>query len=735
MNRILLATMSLGIGGAETHILELALELRRRGIDVHVASNGGVYVSSLEDAGIVHHQIPMHRRSVPSMLKSLLLMRRLIKREKPDIVHAHARIPGFICGLLSKLMRFSFVTTAHFDFETGHGLRYFTNWGKKAIAVSDDIKDYLVSNYNLIPDDVIVTVNAVDTERFSPDVSPSAFIGQYGLDSSVATICYVSRLDDNAALSARLVIGIAPELHSRIPGIRIVIVGDGSIYDELNAAAAEANSIIGSNSVILTGMRTDVEEVLAAADLFVGVSRSALEALSVGVPVVLAGNEGYLGLFTPEKLAPAKATNFTCRECGQATQELLLDEIVRFFTATSEDEKSQLSVFGRSLILADYSVKRLADDCQSVYEAAAKRPLSIVMSGYYGYKNAGDEAILQSVHQNISEVRDDVSITVLSSDPVDTKRNYGCNAVKRFRLFSVLKAIRNCDLLVSGGGSLLQDATSTRSLLYYLFIINAAKRRGKKVMLYSNGIGPVRKKGNRHRVARAVNRADIITLRDADSLEELREIGVVRDDIRVTADPVFSLRKPADDEIARVRAKYRLPDAPFLTVSIRDRPDTESFCETIASICDGVHERSGREILFISMQADKDDAVNRRVRAMMKSSSYIVEGRQTAEELMCIIGASDAVFGMRLHALIFAARMGVPYASLVYDPKVSAFTSATSMPSAGDVEKPDADLALEAILQLLERRDEYAEALSTKVTEFELAVTEDTSLLLGLLAR
>ena len=719
--------MSLGVGGAETHILELSLELASRGYEVHVASNGGLYVASLENAGIYHYQVPMHVRSIPSILKSFFVMRKLIKRLSPDVVHAHARIPGFICGLLHKLMRFTFVTTAHFDFEVGHGLRYLTNWGQKTLAVSDDIKNYLIDDYGLAPDDVIVTVNGVDTMRFSPAATKPEG------EPSRPVIVSVSRMDDNAAFTARLLIDAAPQLHARIPGVQIVLVGDGNIYDELCKKAASVNEQTGSQTILMTGMRTDIEAILAKADLFVGVSRAALEALSEAVPVILSGNEGYLGLFTPEKEHIARATNFTCRNCGIPSQDLLIKEITDFFESVSGPERKELGDFGRRMVISDYSVKRMTDDCVAAYESASRRACRIVMSGYYGFKNAGDEAILQSVHQSLSAKQSDVSITVLSSDPADTRQRYKCNAIKRFSPRGVLKTIRESDILISGGGSLLQDVTSTRSLLYYLFIINTAVRKHKKVMLYSNGIGPIRKKRNRRRVARALSRTDVITLRDTASLEELRALGVMRSDVRVTADPVFSLRKPSNAEIAEAREKYELPAVPYLAVSLRTWAETDGFTRTIARLCDSVHDITGREIVFISMQSGKDDAVADEVRAMMKAPSYIVAGLPAADELMCIIGASDAVLGMRLHSLIFAARMGVPFAGLVYDPKVSAFLSAMSMPSAGDVAALDADFALTTIIQLFDCRSEYNEVLRQKSEALEKAAAEDPALLISLI--
>lgn len=201
------------------------------------------------------------------------------------------------------------------------------------------------------------------------------------------------------------------------------------------------------------------------------------------------------------------------------------------------------------MIFQYYSVRRMAADCLAMYEQVRRRKYQVVMSGYYGFSNAGDDAILEAIHQSILEASGEVGVTVLSNDPRETQRHYGMNAIPRFRFWKVFGALRRCDALLSGGGSLLQDRTSTRSLLYYLSIVRCAEWMGKPVMLYANGIGPVQKPANRRRVKRAVERAALVTLRDHSSARELVEMGVERPDLHVTADPVFNL-DPAPKERA-----------------------------------------------------------------------------------------------------------------------------------------------------------------------------------------
>jgi len=184
--KIFMATMGLGIGGAETHIVELAKELKARGHEVVIASNGGVYVAEVEEAGIRHYAVPMHRRSVGDMLRSRTLLRRILREERPDIVHAHARIPAFLCGTLQRELGFPFVTSCHGVFQVSGMLKLLSNWGQRTLAVSEDIRDYLIQEYGVPAGHITLTINGIDTEKFSPEVSGAAvreeFLPRYYLD-------------------------------------------------------------------------------------------------------------------------------------------------------------------------------------------------------------------------------------------------------------------------------------------------------------------------------------------------------------------------------------------------------------------------------------------------------------------------------------------------------------------------------------------------------------------------
>ena len=139
---------------------------------------------------------------------------------------------------------------------------------------------------------------------------------------------------------------------------------------------------------------------------------------------------------------------------------------------------------------------------------------NILISGYYGFDNIGDESILRTLVTSLRERIPDCSLTVLSHDPAATREKYGVEAVERMSPLAIARAVRRCDMLISGGGSLLQDVTSSKSLHYYLAIIRFAQLLGKKVFIYSQGIGPIEKDADRRATARALRRADGIVVVD-----------------------------------------------------------------------------------------------------------------------------------------------------------------------------------------------------------------------------
>lgn len=296
---------------------------------------------------------------------------------------------------------------------------------------------------------------------------------------------------------------------------------------------------------------------------------------------------------------------------------------------------------------------------------------NILISGYYGFQNSGDDALLLAIAQDLRQYCPELSLTVLSANPKKTAADYGIAAVNRMNPFALLRALSRCDLLLSGGGTLIQDRTSTQSLLYYLTIIRLAGLFGKKVMLYSNGIGPLQEK-HRAITRHVLNRVQLITLRDPASEAELVRIGVDRPAIYLTADPAFSLEPACPEQGRRLLSSCGLsPDKTTICLSVRPWKELpQDFESILATAADELCRRYDAQCVLLPMQPQKDTELCRKIAEKMQSPCALLPPVGIRETL-AVIGACSLCIGMRLHSLIYAVSRGVPVVGLVYDPKIS----------------------------------------------------------------
>jgi len=671
--KILMTLMGMEIGGAETHVLELSKTLQRMGLDVHVVSNGGVYVRELEDCGIKHYRVPLHNKQFINVFSSYRAVRKIVVENDIGLVHAHARIPAFICGLLQKRLKFKLVTTAHGQFSVAFPFNMLSNWGDKVLAISQDIKDYLLAHYKVREENISLTVNGIDTDKFSPDTDPAGLIEELGLRPDTKKIVSVCRLDslDSISLPAYKLIEAAEGI-AKAHDIEIIIVGDGDDYDDIKAAAERVNSHTGRKLIHTIGQRTDINRFLAIADVFVNAARASLEAMSAARPVILAGGAGYMGILNEDSKDDAVRTNFTCRGYEPVTAKKL-EKDIKTLLQMPDHEKAALGQMGRELVKSLFSLEKMAKDSIAVYEETLKPPPhNVVISGSYGVNNSGDDIILQSIVQNLRSYHKDINITVLSSNPKETRARFGVDAIYRFNFVWVFLRLIRTGLLITGGGNLIQDETSTKSLIYYLWVINTARRLKTKNMLYAKGIGPINHAGNISRVRRSLNRVDLITLRENESLDVLKEIGITGPHVYLTADAVFAL--PPASDCSNYLAELGVT-GPFFAISLRswahNPPDLE---KQVAAFADHIVETYGYQAVFVPMRADQDVDISRKAMALMKQPAVLAEpAPQDFNQARAVMGAATFALAMRLHALIYAMEKGVPCIGLVYSPKIRQF--------------------------------------------------------------
>ncbi len=361
----------------------------------------------------------------------------------------------------------------------------------------------------------------------------------------------------------------------------------------------------------------------------------------------------------------------------------------------------------------------------------------VVISGYIGFRNSGDEAVLMAILQDLRSVAPDLDITVLSRRPEETTAAYGVHSVDRFSPRAVLKALRACDMLISGGGSLVQDVTSNRSLFYYLAIIWLARWLRRKVFVYANGVGPVRRTLNRLLTSRVLNQVDFITLRDQASASELERLKVRRPRIAVTADPVFGLRPaPAEriDEILRAEGLESSPsDGPLVGISVRRWEEMERWGRVVAAAADNLVEKHGARIIFIPMEFPGDVEVSQWIAGRMRRQARILAGRYASTEYLGLVGRLDLLLGMRLHSLIFAARQGVPLVGLEYDPKVRGVLHAIGRRVAGHIDTISSQALVAASNTALAGREEARQGIAARLDNLERLARQNASLAIELL--
>ena len=358
----------------------------------------------------------------------------------------------------------------------------------------------------------------------------------------------------------------------------------------------------------------------------------------------------------------------------------------------------------------------------------------IVVSGYYGARNGGDEAILAAIIEVLTGLDQELNITVISSDPQDTHKRHGVNAIGFTNFTQIVTELKQSDLLISGGGSLLQNVTSGRSLYYYLGIISLAKLLHCPVMLYAQGIGPIYGTFARKLMQFIGNRLDLITVRDEGSLEELARLGITRPHIECTADPVLAI-KPVDKQAGQeILAAYAVKSMrPLIGISVREWRGWQYYKDVLAETVHRIGAQLGAQVVFLPMQFPEDLIVAKSIAIAAKSDAVVLEREYSTAELLSLVGNMDLVLSIRLHALIFAGVMGVPLLGISYDPKIDRFLSSLGEKSVGTLENITADKLTEEISILWQNRREIHSVSSRKLKELRQAAAKNATLALSLL--
>lgn len=328
----------------------------------------------------------------------------------------------------------------------------------------------------------------------------------------------------------------------------------------------------------------------------------------------------------------------------------------------------------------------------------------VALSGYYGFGNLGDEAVLSGAARGLRQVLgNQCRLLAFSADPEATRAMHGLDACAR-GLVSVWRAMGRADVLVSGGGSLLQDATSARSLLYYLAVMAVARARGAGVVWLAQGIGPVRRRWLRWLVGRFARWADAVTVRDEASRTALVAMGADRERIRVTADAAWLLAGATREREKPGAAGEQGPRRQGMRLAVAWREwrgqavSSEEAGRALGRAL-AVAVRGPCHVRVVALQPGRDvgachvvaAGVTRGWRAEARGGRDETDPEGGLEATAEVAPADperavrwlaqfDAVIGVRLHALVLAALAGVPFVAVGYDPKVEGFLGQVRWP-------------------------------------------------------
>ncbi len=668
------------VGGAKTHVLSLLHGLNQTETVQLVCFMEGPFAQEARDLGI-----PVTVITGRNPIYVCRQVAELIRQKQFQIIHCHGSRANMIGAMLHKTLTVPVVTTVHSDYRLDYLGRFFSRitYGTinkislrcldYHIGVSDSMVELLISR-GFDPQAMFSIYNGVDFTPVIPIQDRKAYRDQIGLQVPDCGVVFGIA----ARLSAVKDVGTAIRAFSRVakekPDVRLLIAGDGEQAEELKRLAEQT---CPEGSVVFAGWVSDMASFYGAIDvnMLTSLSETFPYALTEGarqhlptiascvggVPALI--EHGITGLLFEAQDDAGLA------KCMKAMAE---DPALRKRLAEGLYQKAS----------REFSVEATVERQKAIYQIILCRESrkdgkrkGVLICGAYGKGNAGDDAILEAIIQQMHEIDPDMPLFVLSRTPKETMIRYRIGAIHTFHILKWLKTLKKTKLYINGGGSLIQDVTSSRSLQYYLWNIRLAHWMGNKVLMYGCGIGPVNRPRNRKRAGKVIDQCvDVITLREDNSLQELQQLGVQKPVVKVTADPAILLPPASDDQVESFMLTNGLePGQAYMLIVLRPWPMVQEKMDAVLNMICYANKKYGLLPVFYALEPKRDLPLAEEMAKRLDLQSYILTAPNVGGIITGLMERMQVVVSMRLHALIFAAGSSARLIGIVYDPKVRNF--------------------------------------------------------------
>lgn len=287
---ILYIANHLNTGGITSYLLTLVSGLKKRGHNIYIASSGGVKLPRFIEKGVNFVRIPIKTKQElsPKIILSMIKLYGIIKKNNIGLIHSHSRTTQVLGCLLSKTTGVTHIFTCHGFFKRRPLRRIFPCWGRKVIAISQQVKEHLINDFGVPRDDIILIHNGIDVKKFEPHSAEKKEQARFKLGlSKGAVIGIVARLSD--VKGHAYLIEAFKNVLEKTPDAQLLIAGEGKMKDELVSLTQRLG--IGKSVYFIPEVE-DTNDVLSAIDVFVmpslkeGLGLALMEAMACGLPVV-----------------------------------------------------------------------------------------------------------------------------------------------------------------------------------------------------------------------------------------------------------------------------------------------------------------------------------------------------------------------------------------------------------------------------------------------------------------